>query len=187
MKGAQAWTSPARGCVPVAAALLLGLCAPGAALRAQPVDGAPPGVVDAAPGVADADSASVDGARVPPYIDTVPVAADAGQPGIAWSSLSLPQQQLLWPMRQRWDSLSPARQRALARAAESWLSLTPEQRAEARARFARLRKWQRLEQPQRPPARLWPARTQPGLRTRTRVPWPPTAHAAGLVVTARRI
>ena len=67
-------------------------------------------------------------------------------PGVAWSSLSPPQQQALSRFQGQWSSLPSDRQQALATGAQRWLSMTPEQRADARGRF---QSWQQLPPDQR--------------------------------------
>jgi hypothetical protein len=67
--------------------------------------------------------------------------SEATEPGVPWSELSVQQQRVLEPYRQRWSSMPPGRQQAMARGAERWDTLTPEQRAKAQDRF---RQWQEL-------------------------------------------
>jgi hypothetical protein len=83
-----------------------------------------------------------------PALAAEPTAAPAAPPpgGVAWSSMSAPQQQALGHFQEQWGSLPPERQQALATGAQRWLSMTPAQRGEARERF---QTWQRLPPEQR--------------------------------------
>ena len=73
-------------------------------------------------------------------------AVPAPPTGVAWSSLSPPQQQALGHFQGQWNSLPPERQQALATGAQRWLSMTPQQRGDARERF---QAWQQLPPEQR--------------------------------------
>ncbi len=66
--------------------------------------------------------------------------------GVAWSSLSGPQQQALSHFQGQWNTLPAERQHALATGSQRWLSMTPQQRSDARGRF---QTWQQLPPEQR--------------------------------------